>query len=69
MSPAARNWVFGTEYHPYMASPDWWGVRNLFFPSETAALFWRRMAWAVFAAVMCTRLGIMFGNWMRKVQR
>jgi hypothetical protein len=69
MSPASRNWVFGTEYHPYMASPDWWGVRNLFFPPETTAIFWRRMALALVYAILCTRLGIMFGNWMRKVQR
>jgi hypothetical protein len=69
MSPTARNWVFGTEYHPYMASPEWSTVRNLFIPSEPSAIFWRRMAWAVVAAIACTRLGIMFGNWMRKVQR
>lgn len=70
MSPAARNWVFGTLNHPYMAPPDWYGVRNLFMPYETTAVqFWRHMAWALFAATMCTRLGIMFGNWMRKVQR
>jgi hypothetical protein len=69
MSPAAGSWIFGADYHPYMASPDWWGVRHLFMPSEAAAVFWRRMAWAVFAATACTRLGIMFGNWMKKVQR
>jgi hypothetical protein len=70
MSPASRNWVFGTEYHPYMASPEWYGVRNLFWQYETTAgHFWSNMAWAVFAATLCTRLGIMFGNWMRKVQR
>ncbi len=70
MSPAARNWVFGTQLHPYMASPDWYSVRNVFWQYEnTTILFWRRLAWAVFAAILCTRLGITFGNWMRKVQR
>lgn len=72
MSPAARNWVFGTLYHPYMASPEWGSVRNVFWvpPWESTAFqFWRNLAWAVFAAILCTRLGIMFGNWMRKVQR
>jgi hypothetical protein len=53
-----------------MAPPEWFGVRNVFMPYETtAAHFWRNMAWAVFAATLCTRLGITFGNWMRKVQR
>jgi hypothetical protein len=70
MSPASRNWIFGTLDHPYMADPEWYGVRNVFWQYETTAgHFWTNMAWAVFAATLCTRLGIMFGNWMRKVQR
>ncbi|HEY6306559.1 MAG TPA: hypothetical protein VI488_08910 [Candidatus Angelobacter sp.] len=69
MSPASRNWVFGTLNHPYMVPPEWFGVRNLFKPFEGMGPFAIRMALAVFAATMCTRLGIMFGNWMRKVQR
>jgi hypothetical protein len=72
MSPAARNWVFGTQIHPYMASPDWGSVRNVFWvpPFESTAFqFWRHAGWTVFAAIVCTRLGITFGNWMRKVQR
>ena len=70
MSPASRNWVFGTMDHPYMASPEWSSVRNLYWQYEaTAARFWTNLAWAVVAATLCTRLGIMFGNWMRKVQR
>ncbi|HEY6273303.1 MAG TPA: hypothetical protein VIX19_15090, partial [Terriglobales bacterium] len=70
MSPASRNWVFGTMNHPYMASPDWYGVRNVFWQYEqTAGHFWANMAWALVVATLCTRLGIMFGNWMRKVQR
>lgn len=70
MSPASRNWVFGTLNHPYMADPNWYGVRNVFWNYETTAgHFWANMGWAVFWATLCTRLGIMFGNWMRKVQR
>ena len=69
MSPLARNGVFGTIYHPYMVPSEWFGVRNLFRPFEGMGPFAIRMALAVFAATMCTRLGIMFGNWMRKVQR
>jgi hypothetical protein len=69
MSPASRNWVFGTLYQPYMVPPDWYGVRNMFVPFEGGAVFASRLAWAFVAAILCTRLGIMFGNWMRKVQR
>jgi hypothetical protein len=69
MSPASRNWVFGTLDHPYMVPPDWYGVRNLFLPAEPPLRFWLRMAVAVSFATLFTRLGIMFGNWMRKVQR
>jgi hypothetical protein len=69
MSPASRNWVFGTLDQPYMVPPDWYGARNLFLPFEGWAHFGIRLAWAVFSATLCTRLGIMFGNWMRKVQR
>ncbi len=67
MSPASRNWVFGTQIHPYMAPPDWFSVRNLFWGNEIH--FWRNLGWAFFAAILCTRLGITFGNWMRKVRR
>ena len=69
MSPLASNGVFGTTYHPYMVPSDWFGVRGLFKPFEGMGPFAIRMALAVFAATLFTRLGIMFGNWMRKVQR
>jgi hypothetical protein len=69
MSPAARNAVFGTQNHPYMVPSDWYGVRNLFMPTEAAGKFAFRMTLAIAASIGCTRLGIMFGNWMRKVQR
>ena len=69
ISPAAGNWFFGTLHHPYMVPSDWGGVKGVFVPYETTAQFWRNMAWAIFASVMFTRLGITFGNWMRKVQR
>src|SRR5262249_44111231 len=69
MSPAAANAIFGTQNHPYMAPSDWYGVRNLFVPTEGVAKFAVRMSLALVASILCTRLGIMFGNWMRKVQR
>ena len=69
MSEAARNAFFATQNHPYMVPSDWYGVRNLFMPTEEPAKFVIRMGLALVASIACTRLGIMFGNWMRKVQR
>jgi len=70
MSPAAANWVFGTQIHPYMASPEWAGVRNVFFQYETTtAHFMRNLGLAFSWAIVSTLLGIVWGNWMRKVQR
>src|SRR5579864_8629689 len=68
-SPASGNWFFGTQYHPYMVPSDWPGVTGGFVPMRSVARFWIFMGWAVFASILCTRLGIMLGNWMRKVQR
>jgi len=67
MLPAARNWVFGTQIEAYMVPPDWYGVRNLFWPNEHH--FWRNLGLALCAATMVTRLAMTFGNWMKKVQR
>ena len=69
ISPAAGNWFFGTLNHPYMVPSDWPGVWGGFVKYETTFQFWRNMAWAVATAILCIRLGITFGNWMRKVQR
>jgi hypothetical protein len=66
-SPAARNWIFGTQYIAYFipsASPY---VRYLFVPIErNAADFWRRMGLALVAAVVMTRIGLAWGAGMRK---
>jgi len=67
MTPAARNWFFGTQLEAYMVPPDWFGVRNLFWPNELH--FWRNLGLAYCAATIVTRLAMMFGTWMKKVQR
>lgn len=68
-SPASGNWFFGTQYHPYMVPSDWPGVSGGFVPLRSLSRFWIILGWALFASILCTRLGIAFGNWMRKVQR
>ena len=69
-SPAARNWIFGTQYIPYFIPSDSPYVRYLFVPIERyAADFWRRMGLALVAAVVMTRIGLAWGAGMRKLQR
>jgi len=70
MSPASRNWFFGTHYHPYFAPPSWASVRNVFLPTEqTPAEFWLRMAMALAGATVMMRLGFTWGEWMRRLRR
>jgi hypothetical protein len=70
MSPASRNWVFGTTYFDYNLHPSSHYARNLFAPLEkSAGQFWREMAFAALAAILTTRLGMSWGNWMRRIRR
>jgi hypothetical protein len=70
MSPASRNWFFGTHYFPFFLPPtsDW--ARNVFTQvDQTPAQFWWRMALALAAAIATTRLGIAWGEWMHRLRR
>ena len=69
LSPASRNWIFGTGYHAYYETPNWFTRRNVFMPSEPAALFVRELAVALAAAILTTRIGLAWGSWMRRVRR
>ena len=69
-SPAARNWVIGTEYIPYFVPSDSPYVRYLFVPFERSdAEFWRKMGLALVAAIVMARIGLAWGAGMRKLQR
>ena len=70
MLPAARNWVFGTQYFYYAMPPTAPEARNMFFPLEhTTFQFIRTLGFAFLAAILSTRLGMTWGNWMREVRR
>jgi len=68
-SQAARNWIFGTHYFPYFYSPAQVLERSRFVNWETVRQFWVGIGLAFFAAIISTRLGITWGNWMRRVRR
>jgi len=70
MTPAARNWFFGSGYFPFFvpSTTDW--VRNVFTQVEPGARqFWTRMAMAVILGAVMARAGLAWGGWMRRVRR
>ena len=70
MSPAANNWVFVTHNYPYLVPSTSPWVRNVFVPTElTVAGFCITLALALGVAVLMTRVGIGWGDWMRRVKR
>ena len=70
MTPAARNWVFGSGYFPFFVSSDTDWVRNVFTQVEPAArLFWTRMAMAVVLGALMARACLAWGGYMRIVRR
>ncbi len=70
ISPASANRFFGTKYFAYFASPNGFDVRHMFFPVErTSAAFRRVMAEAFILSILSTRLGMAWGEWVRKIRR
>jgi hypothetical protein len=70
MTPAARNWFFGTEYFDYGTSPRSAYARFVFAPREaTAVQFWRGMAIAAVSSCAMMWAGLHVGRAMRRVRR
>ena len=70
MSPASRNWVFGTHYFFFFLPPNTRQATNQFGIWElTASHFWRNIILAFVIAIVNVRIGIVFGNWLRRLQR
>ncbi|MBI3209678.1 MAG: hypothetical protein HYZ37_12370 [Candidatus Solibacter usitatus] len=67
MSPASRNWFFGTHYFDYGTHPNSFIFRNLFIPMESN--FWAIMGWAALFSIISMRVGFGWGDWMRKIRR
>jgi hypothetical protein len=69
MSPAARNWFFGTIYFGYYTSPNSLYMRYLFLPTEAGKAFWTELTWTIVTAIVGTLAGIATGNWMQRIRR
>jgi hypothetical protein len=70
MTPAARNWFFGMAYFAYF---DPAGLRYDPYQFQTAektrAEFWMTIAFAMVVSVITVRLGLTWGDWMRRMRR
>ncbi len=70
MTPAARNWFFGSGYFDYLTSHDSHLYRNLFQTIEvTPDEFWTGMARAAVWAMAMSGVGFAWASWMRRVRR
>ncbi len=68
MSPAARNWFFGTHYLEYNFHPSWNPYEFLRI-ERTSGGFWSGMAVALACAIFSTYLGLRWSQWMQRVRR
>ena len=70
LTPAARNWFFGSGYLDF-ATPSFskLATYEYFVREPTAALFWRNMAIAALTAWLFAWLGVHLGAAMQKVRR
>jgi len=68
LSPPARNWFFGSHYFDYSTRPGGPLARFQFFDMDKGA-FWTNLALALFFAILTTRLGMAWGESMRRVRR
>ncbi len=69
-SPLARNWVFGTNYFGYSMKPSDYHLAWEFQPYEkTRAEFWIGMGVALIATILSVRIGLLWGDWMRRMNR
>ncbi len=69
MTPASRNWIFGRAYFPYFDTAFVLYDPYRFRAPEKPAVFMLTMLAALVVAIVTTRLGVAWGDWMRRVRR
>jgi hypothetical protein len=70
MSPGARNRVFGAIYFNYNTPPTSRYFNHLFLPhASTPAAFVTGAALTIAIAIASAWLGLVWGDWMRRVRR
>jgi hypothetical protein len=68
LSPAARNWFFGSHYVDFLTRPTSPIARFVFLDMDKGD-FWTNLALALFFAILMTRLGMAWGESLRRVRR
>jgi hypothetical protein len=70
MSPYARNWVFAMNEFSYDTPPSQyhlaWTLRAY---EQTRVEFWLGMLIALATTILSTRIGMLWGDWMRSIRR
>jgi len=69
-SPLARNWFFFSQSWTYDSPPDW-QYRYAFSPRtlQTPGAFALGFGKALLIAILSARIGLLWGNWMKRVAR
>ena len=70
ISPLAENRFFGTNYYAYMEPPSQYHLNHQFdYYEHSRSEFWVGIFIAFVAAFLMTRIGLLWGDWMRRVKR
>jgi hypothetical protein len=69
MSHASENRFFGSGYFDYASRPQGYERMRRFFPPDSGRTLWLGMLKASLYASISTWFGLVFGRWMRGVQR
>lgn len=69
MSPASRNWIFGTAYFSYLDPAGVLYDPYKFHATEPIAVFVFTMLATLVVSILTTRFGLAWGEWMRKICR
>jgi hypothetical protein len=69
LSHSSENRFFGTIYFDYNSRPDGFDRLRHFFRPDSGATLWLGLLRASLYASLSTWLGLLFGRWMRGVQR
>ena len=69
MSKASQNWFFGTGYFDYGTHPESNAFLRIFFDPASGAALWLGLLRASVYAALSAFVGLLFGRWMRGVQR
>jgi hypothetical protein len=68
-SPWARNAVFGSHYFDFSTRPYWYSFNHQFAPAGTPRHVLTVMMFALVLALVSSRIGVAWGNWMSRIKR